>query len=40
MSSPNGGAPVTHSVNYLCVVRLAEGKVAEVWMNGASAPAP
>ena len=40
VGSPDGGAPATLSVNYLCVVRLAEGKVAEVWMNGASATAP
>ena len=38
MNSPDGGPPAKLSVNYLCVVRLAEGKVAEVWMNGASAP--
>ena len=40
MASPDGGAPAKLSVNYLCVVRLAEGQVAEVWMNGASAAAP
>ena len=40
MGSPDGGAPTKLSVNYLCVVRLADGKVAEVWMNGASATGP